>query len=136
MMAAGAAPAWCAAVASMRQSRAAQRVPFWGVGRRMLDSHSQTGRGRPLSITGNGMHMLHKVLFDTVGNQAAKLLMSDGTRPTAEVERQLKAMLQSALAKLDVVSREEFDTQQTVLLRTRERLEALEKRVAELEQQP
>src|SRR5690606_41748281 len=47
-----------------------------------------------------------------------------------------KAMLQSALSRLDVVSREEFETQQTVLLRTRERLEALEKRVAELESRP
>jgi len=45
-------------------------------------------------------------------------------------------MLQSALSRLDVVSREEFETQQLVLLRTRERLEALEKRVAELENQP
>ncbi|MEJ6654407.1 MAG: accessory factor UbiK family protein [Pseudomonas sp.] len=80
--------------------------------------------------------MLHKVLFDTVGNQAARLLMSDGARPTAELESQFKALVQSALAKLDVVSREDFETQQAVLLRTRERLEALEKRVAELEQKP
>src|SRR5690554_3689208 len=80
--------------------------------------------------------MLHKVLFDTVGSQAARLLNSDGGLPAAEVEKQIKALLQSALAKLDVVSREEFETQQLVLLRTRERLEALEKRVAELEKQP
>ncbi|SDS89302.1 hypothetical protein SAMN05216198_3071 [Halopseudomonas litoralis] len=80
--------------------------------------------------------MLHKVLFDTVGSQATRLLMSGGARPTAELESQFKALVQSALAKLDVVSREEFETQQAVLLRTRERLEALEKRVAELEQKP
>ncbi|MFA5677215.1 MAG: accessory factor UbiK family protein [Pseudomonas sp.] len=78
--------------------------------------------------------MLHKVLIDTVGNQAARLLNSDGL-PTADIEKQLKALVQSALSKLDVVSREEFETQQTVLLRTRERLEALEKQVAELENQ-
>ena len=41
--------------------------------------------------------------------------------------------LHRALSKLDVVSRDEFDTQQAVLMRTRERLEALEKRVSELE---
>ncbi len=77
--------------------------------------------------------MLHKVLIDKVGNQAARLLNSEHSLPTADVEKQLKALLQSALSKLDVVSRDEFETQQTVLLRTRERLEALEKRVAELE---
>lgn len=80
--------------------------------------------------------MLHKVLLDTVGNQAARLLNSNPGQPAADIERQLKALVQSALAKLDVVSREEFETQQLVLLRTRERLEALEKRVAELETQP
>lgn len=80
--------------------------------------------------------MLHKVLMDTVGSQAARLLNSEHGLPVADVEKQLKAMLQSALSRLDVVSREEFETQQTVLLRTRERLEALEKRVAELESRP
>ena len=79
--------------------------------------------------------MLHKVLIGTLSSQAARLLTNEHGLPTAEVEKQVKALLQSALAKLDIVSREEFETQQTVLLRTRERLEALEKRVAELEQQ-
>ena len=74
--------------------------------------------------------MLHKVLMDKVGSQAARLMSSDLGQPAADLEKQVKALLQSALARLDVVSREEF---QTVLLRTRERLEALEKRVAELE---
>ena len=77
--------------------------------------------------------MLHKVFIDTVGTQAARLLNSDHRLPAADMEKQLKALLQSALSKLDIVSRDEFETQQTVLLRTRERLEALEKRVAELE---
>ncbi|PRB78961.1 accessory factor UbiK family protein [Pseudomonas sp. MYb185] len=80
--------------------------------------------------------MLHKVLIDTVGNQAARLLNNDRGLPAPDIEKQLKALLNSALAKLDVVSREEFETQQAVLLRTRERLEALEKRVAELESKP
>jgi len=80
--------------------------------------------------------MLHKVLIDTVGNQAARLLNSDRGLPAPDIEKQLKALLNSALAKLDVVSREEFETQQAVLLRTRERLEALEKRVVELESKP
>lgn len=80
--------------------------------------------------------MLHKTFFDTVSSQTTRLLMSGAARPTAELESQLKALVQSALTKLDVVTREEFETQQAILLRTRERLEALEKRVAELEQTP
>lgn len=77
--------------------------------------------------------MLHKLVIDTVSAQATKLLMSEQGLPSVEVEKHLKALLQSALSKLDVVSRDEFDTQQAVLMRTRERLEALEKRVSDLE---
>lgn len=43
--------------------------------------------------------------------------------------------MQSAFSKLDLVSREEFDSQMVVLARTRARLEALEAKVAELEAQ-
>jgi len=49
------------------------------------------------------------------------------------VEKNVRAFLSGALARLDVLSREEFDVQAQVLLRTREKLEALEARVAELE---
>ena len=80
--------------------------------------------------------MLHKALLDTLGNQATRLLNSNPGQSAAEIERQLKALVHSALSKLDVVTREEFETQQLVLLRTRERLEALEKRVTELENPP
>ena len=45
----------------------------------------------------------------------------------------MKALLQGGLSKLDVVPRAEFDVQAKVLARTREKLEALEKKVAELE---
>jgi BMFP domain-containing protein YqiC len=40
----------------------------------------------------------------------------------------------TVMSKLELVTREEFDAQQAVLMRTREKVEALEKRVAELEQ--
>lgn len=49
-------------------------------------------------------------------------------------QSQLKQALQSALGKLDIVSRDEFDAQSAVLLRTREKLEALEAKVAALEE--
>ena len=45
----------------------------------------------------------------------------------------LKPLFESTLRKLNLVSREEFDAQQAVLQRTREKLEALEKKLADLE---
>jgi ubiquinone biosynthesis accessory factor UbiK len=50
-----------------------------------------------------------------------------------DLETNFRAVLRSSLSKLDVVSREEFDTQMKVLERTRARLEQLEARVAEME---
>ncbi|MCS4281600.1 ubiquinone biosynthesis accessory factor UbiK [Stenotrophomonas rhizophila] len=50
-----------------------------------------------------------------------------------ELQATFKTALQAGLGKLDLVTREEFDVQRAVLLRTREKLEALEKVVAELE---
>lgn len=50
-----------------------------------------------------------------------------------DVERNVQAVLQEALTRFDLVSREEFEVQRQVLLRTREKLEQLEKTIAELE---
>jgi BMFP domain-containing protein YqiC len=47
----------------------------------------------------------------------------------------MRAMLQATFEKMNLVTREEFDIQTSVLTRTREKLEALEKTVARLEQQ-
>jgi ubiquinone biosynthesis accessory factor UbiK len=52
-----------------------------------------------------------------------------------ELQENFRAVLQAGLGKLDLVTREEFDVQRAVLLRTREKLEALERRVAALEAQ-
>jgi BMFP domain-containing protein YqiC len=51
-----------------------------------------------------------------------------------DMEKTFRAVLQSALGKLDLVSREEFEVQKLVLAKTRSKLEDLEKRVAEMEQ--
>jgi BMFP domain-containing protein YqiC len=53
-----------------------------------------------------------------------------------DLEANFRSVLRSSLGKLDVVTREEFDTQMKVLERTRSKLEALEKKVAELEGKP
>ena len=51
-----------------------------------------------------------------------------------DMERNFKSLLQSALARMNLVTREEFDVQLAVLGRTREKLEALEARLATLEE--
>ncbi|TDX96749.1 accessory factor UbiK family protein [Thiohalophilus thiocyanatoxydans] len=51
-----------------------------------------------------------------------------------EADQQLRAALQRTLSQMDLVTREEFDIQREVLLRTRSKLEALEQQVAALEQ--
>ena len=51
----------------------------------------------------------------------------------ADLEHNFRAMLQSALGRLDLVTREEFDVQAGVLSRTRQKLEELSQRLAELE---
>ncbi|MEO1766570.1 accessory factor UbiK family protein [Thiobacter aerophilum] len=53
--------------------------------------------------------------------------------PAADVEKNLRALLTSVFTRLDLVTREEFEAQQAVLARTREKLEALERKVAALE---
>ena len=51
-----------------------------------------------------------------------------------DVRSNTRVVVQSALEKMDLVSREELDVQEKVLQRTREKLEALEARITELEQ--
>lgn len=74
-----------------------------------------------------------KALLDSLAGHASRLFSGEVPLPHAEIEAQLKALLQSAFSKLDLVSRDEFDSQMTVLARTRTRLESLEAKVAELE---
>lgn len=57
------------------------------------------------------------------------------TSPAKGLEKNIKAVLNQGFAKMDLVTREEFDIQTQVLAKTRAKLEALEARVAELETQ-
>ena len=50
-----------------------------------------------------------------------------------DVEKKIRQVLQAQLTRMDLVNREEFDVQTQVLLRTREKLAALEQRLAQLE---
>lgn len=61
-------------------------------------------------------------------------LLPTGVRDMQQdLEKNMRALMQSTFAKMDLVTREEFDVQSAVLARTREKLEKLEKQLAELE---
>ena len=74
-----------------------------------------------------------KALLDALTTHASRLFNGDMPLPRSEFEAQFKVLLQSAFSKLDLVGRDEFDSQMVVLARTRARLEALEAKVAEME---
>jgi BMFP domain-containing protein YqiC len=69
----------------------------------------------------------------TLDELARKIGRALEASPARDIEKNVKTMLQSGLQRLELVPREEFEVQAQVLLRSREKLEALEKRVAELE---
>jgi ubiquinone biosynthesis accessory factor UbiK len=70
---------------------------------------------------------------ETLDELTRKISQTLRESPTKDMERSVKAMLQSGLQRLNVVPREEFEIQAQVLARTREKLERLEARVAEIE---
>jgi len=74
--------------------------------------------------------MLNSKAFDDL---AARIGQAIEKSPAKDIEQNVRAMLASGLARLDVVPRAEFDVQAQVLLKTREKLEALEARLAEIE---
>ncbi|MFK3972587.1 accessory factor UbiK family protein [Pseudomonas sp. NPDC087358] len=76
-----------------------------------------------------------KAFLDALSGHASRLFNGETALPRNEFETQFKALLQSSFSKLDLVSREEFDSQMIVLARTRARLEALEAKMAEMEVQ-
>ena len=73
---------------------------------------------------------------DSVESIASKLAeaVPEGLRSVREdLENNFRAVLRSSLSKLDLVTREEFEVQEAVLAKTRDKLEALEERLKELE---
>lgn len=64
---------------------------------------------------------------------SARISEAVAASPAKDLEKNLKASMAGLLARLDLVTREEFDVQAEVLARTREQLRALEERLARLE---
>lgn len=77
--------------------------------------------------------MLDPKLFDDISRRVAGNLPPGLQTLQDDLQRNLRNGIESALGKLNLVTREEFEIQQAVLLRTREKLKAMEARVAELE---
>jgi BMFP domain-containing protein YqiC len=67
---------------------------------------------------------------------SARLAAMAAANPAKDLEKNMRGMLSSAFARVDLVTREEYDVQVQVLARTREKLAALEARLAQLEARP
>jgi BMFP domain-containing protein YqiC len=74
--------------------------------------------------------MQRRNFLDDISARLSELL---ATSPAQDIEKNVRALVRSALGRLDLVTREEFDVQAKLLARAREQLAALEARVAELE---
>jgi ubiquinone biosynthesis accessory factor UbiK len=72
-------------------------------------------------------------MLDDLARRLSETVPPGLTALRDDLERNFRAVLQSGLARLDLVTRQEFDVQSGVLRRTRERLEQLESRLAQLE---
>ena len=74
--------------------------------------------------------MLNKNVIDEINAKVSEILHNS---PAKDIEKNIRVLLSGAFTRLDLVTRDEFDVQQEVLQRTREKLILLEARVAELE---
>ncbi|NIM74756.1 MAG: accessory factor UbiK family protein [Gammaproteobacteria bacterium] len=78
--------------------------------------------------------MIDNQTLNRLSDRIAELLPPGLQQVKSDFDARLKRLLQEQLAHYEMVSREEFDLQARVLARTREKLEAMEARIAELEQ--
>lgn len=74
--------------------------------------------------------MLNPKILNEMSKKMGEILAQS---PVKDIEKNARALLASLFARLDLITREEFDVQQEVLKRTRNKLAEMEKRVAELE---
>lgn len=74
--------------------------------------------------------MFNNATLDELSRKIGEVISAS---PARDVQRNVKALLQSGLQRLNLVPREDFEIQTALLARTREKLETLEARVAELE---
>ena len=73
-------------------------------------------------------------LIDDLARQISAIIPTGMKEMQGDLAKNIRTLVEGTLAKLDLVTREEFDAQSRVLARTREKLEQLEKTVVELEE--
>ena len=73
--------------------------------------------------------------IDDIATRLSDAIPPGFTTLKEDMEKNFRAILQSALGKMDLVTREEFEVQKGVLAKTRSKLEDMEKRVSEMEKQ-
>ncbi|MGY0800035.1 ubiquinone biosynthesis accessory factor UbiK [Lysobacter sp. A286] len=73
--------------------------------------------------------------IDELARRLSGLVPESVRESREELQQNIKSVLQTGLSKLDLVTREEFEVQRAVLLRTREKLEQLQRTVSDLEAQ-
>jgi hypothetical protein len=78
--------------------------------------------------------MISASTIEDVARRLAELVPPDARAARDDLVANFREVLRGGLRRLDLVTREEFDAQRGMLLRTREMVETLEARVAELEQ--
>ncbi|MEO6226562.1 MAG: accessory factor UbiK family protein [Thermomonas sp.] len=76
--------------------------------------------------------MIDLAQLDELARRLSSLVPPGLREGREELQQNFKSVLQTGLGKLDLVTREEFDVQRAVLARTREKLEAIERSLAEL----
>jgi BMFP domain-containing protein YqiC len=79
------------------------------------------------------LRMIDLKAIDELARRLSELVPPGMKEAGAELEQNMKATLQAGLARLDLVTREEFEVQRAVLLRTRDKLDALERTLEVLE---
>ena len=77
--------------------------------------------------------MIDLAAIDELARRLSHLVPPGMQQARKELEQNIKATLQMSLSRLDLVTREEFDVQRAVLLRTREKMDVLERTVEQLE---
>ncbi len=110
----------------MHRSGAVVRIRVWFV----IEAERYTCLLVIIHIIGDS-NMLKPRFVEDLSARMSEILASS---PARDLEKNLQAMLSGAFTRLNLVTREEFDVQAKVLMRTREKLAVLEKKIAELEQ--
>jgi BMFP domain-containing protein YqiC len=122
-----------------RKSRGRKIAPSWGMTTRICPKKgTDKGSNRAIMVLEFCRRLRYQphMAKETIENLArtlAETLPESLKSMQKDVEKNFRAVLESSLARLDLVTREDFEVQEAILLRTRRKLDALEQKVAALE---